>query len=445
MREEKLSTPAGLVDSSAAQSVASNRWYVLGVLTLVYMLNIADRISISTLIEPIKAEFVLSDSAVGFLTGVALAIFYVAAGIPLATLADRSSRRNMVVVALFSWSVMTALCGMAQNFWQLLVARIGVGIGEAGGTPPSTSILSDKFRAKDRAMALTIFVLGVPAGYWIGTSVTGRIAEAFGWRGPLLALGIPGIVAALLVWTTVKEPKRGELDAIMVDRSPASLLQTLRFMRARRSIFHLTMAATTHAFWGGGLLWWAPAFLMRSHGMSIGEAGTALGPMHLIGGTACILVTSWLMTRRAAVDPRNIASLLAFSTVAGTVASLLGFAADDVTFAIATLWIFVTLGQLYFGPTIGLMQNLVPPGMRAQSLAVFLFTLNAANLILAPQIIGIVSDLLAGSYGGDSLRWALVMMTPVGLWSAYHFWAAKKSLREDYAFVGVEVPGQSAT
>jgi len=440
MGENKLSTLAGPADSLGVSGVSRDRWYVLGVLTFVYMINIADRIAISTLIEPIKAEFALTDTAVGFLTGVALAIFYVGAGIPLASLADRYSRRNMVVAALFSWSVMTVVCGMAQNFWQLLAARIGVGVGEAGGTPPSASILADKFPAKDRAMALTIFVLGVPAGYWIGTSVTGRIADTFGWRAPLLALGIPGILAAILVWAIVKEPKRGQLDAMTIDRRPASLPQTLKFMRARNSIFHLLMATTLHAFWGGGMLWWAPAFLMRSHSMSIGEAGGALGPMHLIGGTACILFTSWLMTRRAAVDPRNIASLLALSTVAGTIASVLGFAVGDQSFAIAAMWVFVTLSQLYFGPTIGLMQNLVPPGMRAQSLAIFLFTLNVANLIVAPQLIGIASDLLAGTYGDESLRWALVMVTPVGMWSAYHFWAAKKNLREDCAFVGLEVP-----
>lgn len=433
MPEAKLSTP---VDPPLlAADATSGRWYVLGVLTFVYTINIADRVSLSTLVEPIKAEFALSDSAVGFLTGAALAIFYVSAGIPLATLADRWNRRNMVVAALFSWSLMTALCGMAQNMWQLLAARIGVGVGEAGGTPPSTAIIGDKFLPKDRAMALTIFTLGSPAGFWIGSSITGRIAESFGWRVPLLCLGALGIVGALIVWTTVREPQRGQLDSSKVDRTPIALPDTLRLLARRRSIVHLLMGSTMHALWGGALIWWTPAFLMRSHGMSIGEVGTTIGPMHLVGGTACILVTSWLMTRRTALDPRYKAGLMAGSTVVGTLASLVAFSATDTTVTIVMLWIFVTVHLVYFGPTIALLQNLVPPGMRAQTLAVFLFMINVGTLIIAPQLLGIMSDLFAATYGSESLRWALVMMTPGGIWSAYHFWAARKTLREDIALV----------
>lgn len=442
MRDTQLATPDPLTVAMAtpvtspSAVLARDRWYVLGVLTLVYAVNIADRYSISTLIEPIKAELALSDTSVGFLTGVSLAIFYVTVGIPLATLADRSNRRNMVAIAIGVWSLMTTLCGFTQTFWQLLLARIGVGVGEAGGTPPSTSMLADKFPARDRPMAQTIFAIGASIGAWLGSSFAGQIADAFGWRAALLALGIPGILVALLVWATVKEPKRGQLDGGSVDRRPATLLQTLCFIVTQRSLVHLLIGCTVVTFWSWGLMWWTPSFLVRSHGMTVGEAGSTLGPMHLIGGTVCVLITSWLMTRRAAADPCYVARVVAITTFATTIPSLLVYAVDQTITAIALLWIFVPIIYLYIGPTLGLAQNLVPPGMRAQTMAVLLFTANIANLIIAPQLIGVISDWLAATYGDQSLRWALVLTAPTGFWAAYHYWVAERSLREDTVRVG---------
>jgi predicted MFS family arabinose efflux permease len=409
-----------------------DRWYVLGVMVLVYAVNIADRYSISTLIEPIKTELVLSDSSVAFLTGVSLAIFYVTAGIPIATLADRSNRRNIIAAAIALWSLMTTLCGLAQNYWQFLLARIGVGVGEAGGTPPSTSILADKFGARDRAMAQTIFAIGAPLGAWLGSSFAGRIADAFGWRAALLALGLPGLAVALLVWLTVREPVRGDLDA-GVDGTPATLLETLRFILKQRSLVHVLLGVGVITFWSWGLIWWTPSFLVRSHGMTVGEAGSVLGPMHLVGGTACLIITSWLMTRKRAADPRYISRVVWITTLATTLPSLLVYAVDRTALSILLLWIFVPIIYLFIGPSIALTQNLVRPGMRAQALAVLLLTSNVANLVLAPQLIGGLSDWLAASYGRDSLRWALILAAPSGLWAAWHYWRAEKHIREDIA------------
>ncbi len=183
MARRRYSTPDGIMNGKKLPSAApADRWYVLAILTLVYALNIADRFSISTLIEPIRRELRLSDSGIGFLTGVSLALFYVTVGIPIAALADRANRRNILALALAIWSGMTALCGLAQSYTQLLLARFAVGIGEAGGTPPSTSILADKFPAARRPMALTIFALGACLGAWLGSSVAGTAAEHSGWR-----------------------------------------------------------------------------------------------------------------------------------------------------------------------------------------------------------------------------------------------------------------------
>ncbi|MBV9695777.1 MAG: MFS transporter, partial [Gammaproteobacteria bacterium] len=204
--------PHAAPGSPAPAGDAANRWYVLALLTVVYALNIADRFSVSTLIEPIRQDLHLSDARVGFLTGVALGLFYVFVGLPVAALADRLNRRNILAVSLALWSGMTALCGLVQSATQLMWARFAVGIGEAGGTPPSTSMLADKFAPARRPMALTIFALGACLGAWLGSQVAGAAAERSGWRTAFLVLGIPGLLLALLGRLTNHEPARGDLD-----------------------------------------------------------------------------------------------------------------------------------------------------------------------------------------------------------------------------------------
>src|SRR5207248_3106958 len=313
-----IQPPQPMMDTAPGPAAPRDRWYVLAVLTVVYALNIADRFSISTLIEPIRQELRLSDSGIAFLTGVALALFYVTVGIPIAALADRMSRRDILTLALAIWSGMTALCGLAQNYWQLLLARFGVGIGEAGGTPPSTSMLADKFPPARRPMANTIFALGACLGAWLGSQVAGAVAERSGWRAAFLVLGIPGVLVALLVWLTVREPRRGQLDASAGGRRPSTLAATLRFIATQRSAIHLLLGGSVATFWSWGLMWWTPTFLQRSHHMTVGEAGQLLGPMHLIAGTAGTLLAAWLMARRAAADPRYVTRLLGWVTALTT-------------------------------------------------------------------------------------------------------------------------------
>jgi predicted MFS family arabinose efflux permease len=418
---------------SSAHVAPRDRWYVLGVLTVVYALNIADRFSISTLIEPIRTELGLSDSGIAFLTGVALALFYVSVGIPVASLADRANRRNILAVALAVWSGMTALCGIAQNYWQLLLARFGVGIGEAGGTPPSTSILADKFPAAQRPLALTIFALGACLGAWLGSSVAGSVAQLYGWRAAFLVLGLPGLGCALIVWLTVREPMRGALDAGAQAPSQTSIRDTLRFIARQRAAIHLLIGGSVATFWSWGLMWWTPTFLQRSHQMSVGEAGAVLGQMHLIAGTAGTLLASWLMARRAAEDPRHVARLLAWVTLIATFPSIVLYWVSAESAAIALLWIFVPAVYFYIGPILGLLQNVVPAHMRATTCAVLLFTANVANLVIAPQLVGWLSDWFAASFGAgaDSLRWALVLVAPTGFWAAYHLWRSGATIRED--------------
>jgi predicted MFS family arabinose efflux permease len=415
--------------------VPADRWYVLAVLTVVYALNIADRFSISTLIEPIRLELHLSDSGVAFLTGVALALFYVTVGIPIASLADRANRRNILAIAIALWSAMTALCGLAQNYTQLLLARFAVGIGEAGGTPPSTSILADKFPAARRPMALTIFALGACLGAWLGSSVAGAAAERAGWRAAFLVLGLPGLLVAAIVWLTVREPRRGALDAAPAIPARSTLAASLRFIATQRSAVHLLAGGSVATLWTWGLMWWTPAFLQRSHHLTVGQAGGLLGPMHLVAGTAGTLLAGWVMSRPAAADPRYVARLLAWGMALATVPSVLVYWVTSDWAATALLWIFVPAVYFYIGPILGLLQNVVPAHMRATTCAVLLFTANVANLVIAPQAIGWLSDWFAGSFGAgrESLRWALLLLAPAGFWAAWHLWTSAATIREDQA------------
>src|SRR5579863_6235516 len=221
--------------ATARTGVASllERWYVLIVMCLVYALNIAARYVVTTVFEPIRLELHLTDTGAAFLTGVPLALFYVVCGIPIAWFADRSNRRNIVAAALILWSGFTVLCGVALNYWQFLFSRIGAGVGEAGATPPSTSIVSDCFPPERRPMALSVFALGAPVGAWLAADVAGGVAQAHGWRGAFLALGVPGVLLGLLVFITVREPTRGRLDAA-VGAGKASFSTALAFLWRQR-------------------------------------------------------------------------------------------------------------------------------------------------------------------------------------------------------------------
>lgn len=436
-----MSTAPSAVDLGVAR-----RWYVLLVLTLVYALSIADRFVMSTLIEPIKTDLGLSDSSIGFLTGSSLAFFYVTAGLPLATLADRANRRTMIALALGAWSVMTTLCGFAQNYWQLLLARIGVGVGEAGGTPPSASLLSDYFSSRRRALALSVYSVGASLGSMMGSSA-GYASDAWGWRAAFYVLGVPGVLVAVLVAITIREPERGRLDAAAAPAAPAvaaavapmvaaaapspraTLKDTLRFARVQPALLHTWLGATVYTLWSWGLMWWTPSFLVRSHHMSLGDAGGALSLMHGIGGTAVLLITMLLMGPLGKRDPRLVPWFVAASIVIGTVPSILVYSVSSAHTALLMLWIFIPLSYAPFGPTFALLQNLVPASMRAQAVAVMLFCANIANLVIAPQVVGFASDLLRPLYGAESLRHVLVPMAFVGFWAAWHYWRCAKYLR----------------
>ena len=405
------------------------RWYVLIVMSVIYTISIADRYVMSTVLEPIRLELKLTDGGVAFLTGVSLALFYVTLGIPISWLADRMSRRNILAISLIAWSAMSALCGLSRTYLQLLLARIGVGVGEAGGTPPANSIIADYFPAARRPMAMAVFALGAPIGAWLGADMAGAVAKAYGWRAAFLVLGFPGVLFGLLVWLTIKEPRRGRLDA-RSDESAPSFMDSMRFLVRQKACLHVMMGGGLSALWGWGLMWFTPTYFQRAYHLDVGQAGALLGPIHLWAGAAASLFTAWLLSRPVFTDPRRVLWLLAGVTGAATVPSFIVYWTHSLVVAQAMLWLFIPAIYFYIGPAMALVQNLAPPKMRAMFIAVSLLLANVLNLIVAPQGVGWMSDAFAGARGADaaSLRLALLVLAPSGFWAAWHYWAAGKTI-----------------
>jgi len=403
------------------RTFAATRWYVLVLLTSVYAMNIADRFMISTLIEPIKADLHLSDSAIGLLTGVALALFYVTAGLPLALVGDRSNRRNLISAALFAWSLATAACGFIRTFWQFMAARILVGVGEAGGTPPSHSLVSDYFPREHRALALSIYAIGASLGSMIGAT-SGIISEHWGWRAAFWVLGLPGVVLALLIFATVREPVRGRLDYPQRVREAVSFRRTLSYTRQHPTLAHCLIGGSVFTLWSWGLMWWTPSYLIRSHHLTLGAASSTLSLIHGIGGTIALIATSAFMPFVEKRGPRAVPLFAAAVIAIATVPSIVAFSTSSTSIAVMMVWIFIPLSYCTFGPVFALVQNLVPAEMRSQAVALLLFFSNIANLVVAPQLVGTVSDALAPRFGAESLHLALLPLTLCGFWAAVHFW-----------------------
>jgi len=414
------------------------KWYALGVLTLVYTSSHVDRQIMGIVLEPIKLELGASDTQMGFLVGLTFAIFYATLGMPIAMLADRTSRRNIVTVSVTIWSGMTALCGYAGSFVQLALARIGVGVGEAGSSPPSHSIISDLFPVETRGTAMGIFALGVNFGLLIAYLGGGVMSEHWGWRATFVAVGLPGLaIAALLHFTTI-EPRRGATDAKprpsatppVVDDAPA-FMDVWRHMWMQKSTRHLTIGAALAGFTGYGFTLWMPTFFIRSHSLSPTEVGLVLALMSGIVGGLGTFTAGRLADVLARRDVRWRAWLVA-AAKGGYVPFLVAFfLIDDLRFALVLYLVPAFFGGFYLAPTFALIQSLVTLRMRALASSIVLFILNIIGMGFGPQLVGVLSDLFAPAYGAESLRMALMVLAFLNLWCAYHYYQAGKALPGD--------------
>lgn len=407
------------------------RQYALGILVVVYTFNFIDRQILSILLEPIKLELGLSDTALGMLTGFAFALFYATLGIPIARYADKSNRRNLIALALTIWSAMTALSGVAQNFWQLLAARIGVGVGEAGCSPPAHSMIADYFPANKRATALGIYSLGIPVGILFGFMAGGWLNEFFGWRVAFFVVGVPGILLAVLVRFTLREPSRGMAEGRVDTAEQPGIMETFVFLWNKRSFRHLALGGALTAFVGYGVVTWVPSFLIRTHGMDTGEVGTWLGLILGIPGGIGIALGGWMADRYGSRDTRWYLWIVTIALLLGVPFAFGVYLSDSATMALLFLIMPVALGNFYQATTFSQTQGLATLRMRSVAAAVLLFIINIIGLGAGPQAVGIVSDLLHGTYGQDSLRYSLLIFSFVNIWAAYHFYVAGKYLDDD--------------
>ena len=419
--------------SNPYQSAATRR-YALLLLTVVYAFNFIDRQLLAILQESIKADLGLSDGQLGLLAGFAFAIFYVTAGIPIARWADRSNRRNIVAGAVFLWSFMTAVSGFAQNYVQLLLARIGVGVGEAGGSPPSHSIISDIFPPEKRASAMGFYSTGVNIGILFGFLLGGWLNEFFGWRVAFIVVGLPGIFVALLVRATLAEPIRGlsENKHTAPEEPSPGLGETLNILWSRRSFRHMSLAAALNAFCGYSTASWTASFMIRSHSMSTGELGTWLAMISGVGGAIGVIAGGILADKLALRDKRWYVWVPAAAGAISVPFVAAVYIADTAYMALILSIIPGLLHNVYLGSTIATTHGLVGLRMRALSSAILFLILNIIGLGLGPLVVGMLSDSLQASEGAHSLRQAMLyLLPPIMAWSTIHFLLAARSLRAD--------------
>jgi predicted MFS family arabinose efflux permease len=436
-------------------------YYVLGLLTLSYVLNTVDRSAVlSLLIEDIKKEFNASDTQMGLLGGIPFAFFYAILGIPLAMWADRSSRRMVLALAVGTWSGMTALCGLAVSYIMLFLSRVGVAIGEAGGSPPSHSLISDYFPKKLRGTAFSVFALGVPIGTAMGNFVGGWSNDTFGWRATFFLVGLPGVVLALLIRLTIKEPPRGHADRFLdldgqpvppsavlpLTRTPAPpVLDVFRFLLRKRSFVHLSLAAALHSVaWYAGSVFNGP-FLIRSHGLTRTETGLYLGIIAVVGGFGTFLggvAADRLSTSRN--DRRWYMLVPGIATLAMVPFQFVTFLHPSMSVAYPAFCVTMLLAAVFFGPSFAMTQALAALRMRSVATSLLLFVQTLIGFGLGPLVAGRISDWLrpAGmnlplfgvvGQGQDSLRWGLVLLGLVNIWAAAHYFRGARYLLADLA------------
>jgi predicted MFS family arabinose efflux permease len=412
-------------------SSSKYRGYTLFILTAVYVFNFIDRQILVILQESIKQELGLSDTQLGLMTGFTFAIFYVSFGIPIARLADKGNRRNIIAVSLTIWSAFTALSGMAQNFVQLLLARIGVGIGEAGGSPPSHSIISDLYPPKKRATALAIYSTGISIGILLGFLIGGWVNQYLGWRMTFLVVGLPGIALALILRFTLKEPARGASENGADTANQHSIKDVLKLLKAKKSFRYIAVGAGLAAYVSYTVSSWLPPFMARVHEMSSAEIGTWLSLIFGIGSGLGYFMGGFLTDRLSKKDKRWYLWLPAMALIVATPLALLAFFATDKNTTLLAIVIPAFLNSLYLAPCIALTHGIVNVRMRALASAILFFVLNIIGLGFGPFVAGVISDTLQPTLGIDALRWALSNSVIASLLSALCLYMASKSIRED--------------
>ncbi len=423
------------------------RRYAMWLLLGIYVINFLDRQVINILAEPIKEDLGLADWQLGLMSGLAFAVFYTFLGIPIARLAERKNRAVIIGSAVAVWSGFTALCATAGNFWQLIIFRIGVGVGEAGCTPPAHSLIVDYTPKEKRASALAFYSMGTPIGGLLGLVIGGLVADAYGWRAAFLVAGVPGLLFAALALFTLKEPRKILAQhSAQVTAASATFGETLKYLSKRNTFWFIAFAAAIKAFIGYGHAPFTASFFLRNHTEEIGALADRfnLGPvgflglaLGLISGTAGAIgsyVGGWIADKYGRSDLRAYMVAPAIASLVTIPVYITAVSIDSAAIALWILAINAFLGTLWYGPVYGTGQSVVPPHMRATASALLLFIINLVGLGLGPLAVGILSDVFNKSMGmgpAEGIRWALIVSALFGLVSFACFWLARRTIRED--------------
>jgi MFS family permease len=450
----EISTPTGegLVDESAAHLdhapvSRAYRRYALWLLMLIYVVSFLDRQVINILAEPIKNELNLLDWQVGLLSGFAFGIVYTILGFPLARAADRYNRPWIIAGCLTAWSGFTIVCGLAQNFVQLVFARGGVGVGEAGCTPTSHALIADYTPKKERARALAFYAMGTPIGSLMGLALGGFLADLFGWRKAFLVAGAPGLLFAVLAVATLREPRHLVSRAAQATVAGiASFTDTFRYLVRKEAFWFLAFGAGIRSWLGYGIAPFLPSFFYRVHGAQIADlaaqfgmkpqtfVGIALGVITGVGGALGSWLGGQIADRLGARDMRVFGSVPALAVLLAAPLVIFNYTTDNGALALWLTFIPSVLGTLWYGPVYASAQGMVPQNMRAMSASIMLFVINFLGLVLGALSVGALSDMFNKGFhmgSAEGVRWALVTATLIGLFSSILFWLARRRVREE--------------
>lgn len=411
--------------------------FVLGMLFVIFTLNFLDRQLMAILAEPIKLEFALSDAQLGLLTGIAFAIFYTALGFPMARWADRGDRVFILAASLFVWSIFTTLTGFASGFWSLFVMRIGVGIGEAGCGPAAYSLIADYFSKSKRGKAMSVYMLGIPVGVFLGFIMGGLIAKHLGWRNAFFIAGVPGVLLALFLRRAIFSIPRGHSDNLNVETSQLPVMASLRHILGTRSFAFLSLGAGAIALVAYGVGNFFASFLQRSHNLDLQTAGIALAFLYIVGGGSGLLLSGALADRlghRAILIPFCAALLLIPCSLGCVVA-------PNLPSLFVAIFFTNFFGGLYLAPAVVAVSQVTHINERSFAAAIFLFVVNFMGLGLGPMFVGLMSDLFRNSFitsgtepvlaNSEGLRYAILTTIPFLVLAACCFYLAKRTFKDD--------------
>ena len=415
-----------------APATDANRYLVLGLLFVVYTFNFIDRQIIGILAAPIQEELGVNDAQMGLLGGLAFALFYTGLGIPIAWLADRWSRTWIMTIALTLWSGFTALCGVAGNYTQLFLARMGVGVGEAGGVAPAYSLISDYFPPQERARALAAYSFGIPIGSAAGIALGGMVASLVDWRAAFITVGLAGVLIAPIFRLVVREPQRGRYDAKPEGIAKAGLFEAIGVVARKPSFWLLSLGASCSSIMGYGSFFWIPSFLRRSYGFDLQEAAFFYAAILLVGGVIGVWLGGLLGDKLGARRRAMFALAPAAAWMLAAPAYALALLSSSPTAAFFLFLAPTALGLVWLGPVIAAVQHLAPAHMRTTASASFLFINNLIGIGLGTYLLGLMSDALAAQFGDESLRYSILAGTGFYVLAAAFYLAAAAGLRKDW-------------